>query len=217
VGFGASAAFCGAAAGAGALVLHAATAADPANIAAACKNRRRVAIREIPSMESSPTRDGEPLYAALKVAGRCYDRRMPKIKHIAISTQDVDETARFYIDVFGLKEVGKVDSPGASGYYLSDGNLNLAILKFKNDAVAGAERGKQWSGIHHIGFQVESLDEIAKKLDAAGSSPRDDVNQALGVGQGARHGGNVEVKYNGPDGVMVDVSETGWVGTSPLQ
>jgi hypothetical protein len=25
---------------------------------------------------------------------------------------------------------------------------------------------------------------------------------------------NVEVKYSGPDGVMVDVSETGWVGAS---
>jgi len=140
---------------------------------------------------------------------------MAKIKHIAISTQDVDATARFYIDVFGLEEVGKVDSPGASGYYLSDGDLNLAILHFKNDAVAGAERGAGYSGIHHIGFQVESLDEIAGKLSDAGSAPRDDVNQALGVGQGNRHG-NVEVKYSGPDGVMVDVSETGWVGTSPL-
>jgi catechol 2,3-dioxygenase-like lactoylglutathione lyase family enzyme len=141
---------------------------------------------------------------------------MPKIKHIAISTQDVDATARFYIDVFGLKEVGKVDSPGARGYYLSDGDLNLAILQFKNDAVAGAERGKDFSGIHHIGFQVESLEEIAQKLQSAGSAPRDDVNQALGVGHGPRQGGNVEVKYSGPDGVMVDVSETGWVGTSPL-
>jgi len=141
---------------------------------------------------------------------------MPKIKHIAISTQDVDATARFYIDVFGLKEVGKVDSPGARGYYLSDGDLNLAILQFKDDVVAGVERGKGFSGIHHIGFQVESLAEISSKLSAAGSSTRDDVNQALGVGQGPRHGGNVEVKYSGPDGVMVDVSETGWVGTSPL-
>ncbi len=59
---------------------------------------------------------------------------------------------------------------------MSDGDLNLVILNFKSDAVAGVERGKGWSGIHHIGFQ--------------------------------------EVKYNGPDGVMVDVSETGWVGTS---
>jgi catechol 2,3-dioxygenase-like lactoylglutathione lyase family enzyme len=141
---------------------------------------------------------------------------MAKIKHIAISTQDVDATARFYIDVFGLQEVGKVDSPGARGYYLSDGDLNLAILHFKNDAVAGVERGKDFSGIHHIGFQVESLSEIAPRLQAAGSAPRDDVNAALGVGHGTRQGGNVEVKYSGPDGVMVDVSETGWVGTSPL-
>jgi glyoxylase I family protein len=140
-----------------------------------------------------------------------------KIKHIAISTQDVEGTARFYKEVFGLTEVGKVESPGASGYYLSDGDINLAILNFKNDTVAGVERGKAWSGIHHIGFQVESLDEIAERLRAAGSAPRDDVNQALGVGQGRRHGGNVEVKYTGPDGVMVDVSETGWVGTSPLR
>jgi len=139
---------------------------------------------------------------------------MPKIKHIALSTQDVDATAKFYIDVFGMKEIAKVDSPGASGYYLSDGDLNLAILKFKSDAVAGVERGKAWSGIHHIGFEVESLEDITAKLAAVGAKPRDDVNRALGVGHGPRHGGNVEVKYTGPDGVMVDVSETGWVGTS---
>jgi catechol 2,3-dioxygenase-like lactoylglutathione lyase family enzyme len=139
---------------------------------------------------------------------------MPKIKHIALSTQDVDKTAKFYIDVFGMKEIAKIDSPGARGYYLSDGDLNLAILNFKNDAVAGVERGKEWSGIHHIGFQVENLEDIAEKLAAAGSKPRDDVNQALGVGQHGHRYGNVEVKYSGPDNVMVDVSETGWVGTS---
>jgi catechol 2,3-dioxygenase-like lactoylglutathione lyase family enzyme len=139
---------------------------------------------------------------------------MPKIKHIAISCQDVDKTAKFYIEVFGMKEVGKVESMGARGYYLSDGDLNLAILNFKSDAVAGVERGKGWSGIHHIGFQVESLEAIAERLAAAGSEPRHDVNEALGVGYGRRAHGNVEVKYSGPDGVMVDVSETGWVGTS---
>jgi glyoxylase I family protein len=139
---------------------------------------------------------------------------MPKIKHIAMSTQDVDRTAKFYIDVFGMKEIAKLDGPGARGYYLSDGDLNLAILNFKSDAVAGVERGKNWSGIHHIGFEVESLEEIAGKLAAAGSTPRDDVNEALGVGHGRRDGGNVEVKYTGPDGVMIDVSETGWVGTT---
>jgi glyoxylase I family protein len=139
---------------------------------------------------------------------------MAKIKHIAISTQDVDTTAKFYIDVFGMKEIGKVNSPNATGYYLSDGDLNLAILHFRNDQAAGVERGAGWSGIHHIGFQVESLEAIADKLAAAGSEPRHDVNEALGVGYGRRHEGNVEVKYSGPDGVMLDVSESGWVGAS---
>ena len=139
---------------------------------------------------------------------------MAKIKHIALSTQDVDRTAAFYVNVFGMKEIARIDSPNARGYYLSDGDLNLAILNFKNDAAAGAERGKAWSGLHHIGFQVESLEAIAERLAAAGSERRDDVNEALGVGRSGEHRANVEVKYSGPDGVMLDVSETGWVGSS---
>ena len=136
---------------------------------------------------------------------------MPKIKHIALSTQDVEKTARFYIDVFGMKEIARIDDPGTRGVFLSDGDLNLAILNFKNDVAAGVERGKGYSGIHHIGFQVEAMDAIADKLAAAGAPRRDDINQALGVGHGRY--ANVEVKYSGPDGVMLDVSETGWVGT----
>jgi glyoxylase I family protein len=138
---------------------------------------------------------------------------MPKLKHIALSTQDVEGTARFYMDVFGMKEIAKIDDPGTRGCFLSDGDINLAILNFKNDQAAGADRGKGFSGIHHIGFEVESLEAIADKLRAAGAPRRDDINQALGVGGRQAHG-NVEVKYTGPDGITIDVSETGWVGTS---
>ena len=68
---------------------------------------------------------------------------MAKIKHIAIATQDADNTARFYVEVLGLTEVGKIDGANASGYYLTDGNINLAILNFKNDQVAGPEYGNR--------------------------------------------------------------------------
>ena len=136
---------------------------------------------------------------------------MPKIKHIALTTQDVEGTARFYIEVFGMKEVGKIDDPGTRGCFLTDGDINLAILNFKSDAAAGVERGTSFSGIHHFGFQVESHDAIAERLTQAGARRREDVERALGMG-GHPHG-NVEVKYTGPDGVMLDVSETGWLGT----
>ena len=79
---------------------------------------------------------------------------MAQIKHIAIATQDAEKTAKFYKEVFGLKEVDQIDGENAKGFFLSDGNINLAILDFQNDQVAGAERGKAYSGIHHIGFEV---------------------------------------------------------------
>ena len=141
---------------------------------------------------------------------------MAQIKHIAIATQDADKTAKFYKDVFGLREIAKLDSPTAKGYFLSDGNINMAILDFQNDEVAGAELGMGYSGIHHIGFEVESLEEIAEKLKAANAQPRDDINQALHLGMAGRGSGNVEVKYAGPNGEIIDVSETGWVGTRGL-
>jgi catechol 2,3-dioxygenase-like lactoylglutathione lyase family enzyme len=135
---------------------------------------------------------------------------MPKLRHVAITTHDVEKTATFYIDVFGMKEMGKINDPGTTGCFLSDGVMNLAILKFKNDQAAGVERGMGFKGLHHIGFEVEDMATIADKLEAAGSTRRHDVEQALGVVDGQRKH-NVEVKYTGPDGVMLDVSETGWI------
>ncbi len=139
---------------------------------------------------------------------------MGKIKHIAISTQDPDKAAKFYIDVFGLKQIAKINSPGATGYHLTDGDINLALLKFKNDQVAGVKEGKEYKGLHHIGFEVENLEETSKKMESADAHIRDDINQVLGVGMDKQRHVNVEVKFGGPDGVIIDVSETGWAGTA---
>ena len=54
---------------------------------------------------------------------------MAKIRHIAISTEDPEKTAAWYKEVFGLEEVGR--SP--SGVYLSDGDINFAVLRMKQD------------------------------------------------------------------------------------
>ena len=140
---------------------------------------------------------------------------MAKIKHIAIATQEPDKTADFYREVFDLQMVGKVDNENAEGYYLSDGNVNIAVLRFKNETVAG-EFGSAYSGIHHIGFQVEDMAAADARLRKADSEPLTQINTALRSNNGERHKGrNVELKYGGPDGVMIDISEGGWVGTVP--
>ena len=141
---------------------------------------------------------------------------MAKIKHIALATQEPDKTAKFYKDVFDLQEVGRINNENAEGYYLSDGNINLAILRFKNEVIVGESFDTTYSGIHHIGFQVDDAEASDAKMRKAEALPMDDINSVLHTGMGSGHGGrNVELKYNGPDGVMIDISQTGWVGTDP--
>jgi methylmalonyl-CoA/ethylmalonyl-CoA epimerase len=136
---------------------------------------------------------------------------MAKIKHIALSTHDPEKTAAFYKETLGLQEVGKVKSPLAEGYYLTDGSINVAILKFKSDEAADKPEGVNFVGLHHFGFKVDDLEGTMARLEAAHADQRPQVNMAMP--QGPQHR-NFEVKFRGPDGVIFDISSTGWVGTS---
>lgn len=140
---------------------------------------------------------------------------MAKLKHITISSQDPEKTAEFYRSVFDLKQVGKIDGENAQGVYLSDGDINIAVLKFKNEIIAGPEFGVEYSGLHHIGFQVDDMSDADTRLRAADMQPRSDINSVRKSEMGNGHGGrNVALNYTGPDGVMIDISQIGWVGTN---
>ena len=136
---------------------------------------------------------------------------MARIKHIAIATPDPAKTAQFYKEVFDLEEYSPVDSPLADGYYLTDGHINLAILNFKTlEAADKGEDGLSFTGFHHLGFKVEDAEATCAKLDEVGADRRTRVmaDQTMGAGHM-----NVETKYKGPFDVIVDVSQSGWVGT----
>ena len=101
---------------------------------------------------------------------------MPRIKHIALTTQDPAKTADFYKAAFGMREIRR-NPRGA--VFLTDGYINLAILNFKTekDADVGAH-GANFSGIHHFGFEVEDLDEAVEKLEQAAGSGADRQGRA---------------------------------------
>jgi len=132
---------------------------------------------------------------------------MPRIKHIALTTQNPAKTAAFYKEAFGLREIRR-DTSGQ--VFLTDGYINLAILNFKTerDADVGAH-GANFSGIHHFGFEVEDLDAAAARLeqvDARQLTAKDNLDMGMRAG-GHR---NFEMKWQGPDGVVIDISHTGW-------
>jgi len=132
---------------------------------------------------------------------------MARIKHIALTTANPDKVAAFYTAAFGLKEIRR-SSSGA--VFLTDGYINLAILNHKTekDSDVGAH-GPNYNGIHHFGFEVDDLDEACEKLDAAQGTRltrKPGIEAPIAPG---RHR-NFEMKWSGPDEVVIDISHTGW-------
>ena len=132
---------------------------------------------------------------------------MAKLRHVAIAVPDPEKSARFYEKVFGLKRVGTTDSELASGVYLSDGVVSLALLKYKTDEAAGEEKGKDFVGVHHFGFWVDDLDETGDSIEESGGTFFLDLPDAKDTLY-------YEKKYRDPDGVIFDLSHQGWVGAS---
>ncbi len=128
---------------------------------------------------------------------------MAKIKHIALSVQDPEKTAKFYEEVFGLQRVGTTESVLASGVYLSDGEINIALLNYKTDEMAGIAPGKDYSCTHHFGFKVDDAADVKKKIEAHGGTFFMDLPALKDTLY-------YEEKFRDPEGVIFDISENGW-------
>jgi len=116
---------------------------------------------------------------------------MARIRHIALYSDDPEKEATFYRQAFGLKEVRRSES---GSIFLSDGYINIALLKSKGESEA--------KGLHHFGFQVESITAAQERLrqikpDIEILAPHEGVTFA-------------EYKLKDPDGNPFDISEKGW-------
>lgn len=132
---------------------------------------------------------------------------MAKLRHIAISVPDLEKSAKFYEETFGLKRVNFAATPFGDGLSLSDGVINLTLLHFHTDDAAGDERGKDFVGIHHMGFIVDDLEAMSQRVEANGGRFHRELKGGGGV--------DFERKFRDPDGIVFDISHKGWVGIEP--
>jgi lactoylglutathione lyase len=131
---------------------------------------------------------------------------MAKLRHLAIACKDPDKMAEFYIKAFDFKNVRTSDGPLAYGHHLSDGTIDLAILRFKTDQIG---KGMDYTGLHHFGILVEDIDEAAQRVGSHGGKHY--MDQA----DPGRTGG-FEVKMYGPEGILFDIAEHAWTGSEAL-
>ena len=133
---------------------------------------------------------------------------MARLRHIAVCVKDLEKAAKFYEDVFEMKEVGRETIEIGSAIYMSDGVINMALLNFTGKggtAASDLKEGSTFVGAHHFGIQVEDLVETQHRIEAAGGKFFFDL--------GDERAGNFERKFKDPDGVIFDISKHGWQGT----
>ena len=133
---------------------------------------------------------------------------MARLRHIALSVPDPETTARFYEKALGMERIGTLDHTQASGIYLSDGVINLAVLKYKIDEVVHKEGGTNYVGLHHFGFWVDDLDEAKDRIQSNGGS----YLTGAPPPESERANRFYEVKFSDPNGIVIDITETGWGG-----
>ena len=127
-----------------------------------------------------------------------------KLRHLAISVPDPEKAAEFYMSAFGMEKVTSVKADLADGVYLTDGTINVALLRYKDDRPMGEGKTKDWFGVHHFGFWVDDVKESRKQIEEAGGK----------WFMGEMEGDNVfyELKFADPNGTIFDITHNGWGG-----
>ena len=130
---------------------------------------------------------------------------MAKFRHIAIATNDPKATAEFYKNAFDFEQVGRAHRGARQRLFLSDGTLNIAILKFKTDQLG---KGVDYPGVHHFGVLVDDTEKATAHLESLGAE--------CFMGKENGHGkGFFEIKFKGPDGTVFDIAGHPWKGSKP--
>ena len=123
-----------------------------------------------------------------------------RIRHIALCVKDIKETADFYEKAFGLKRTEIKEGKTAFNCYMSDGEINLALLQYKGEEGSGVPKG--WAGIHHFGFQCDHLPKQQEEIEKAGGTFFYDLGDPQDEG--------FERKFRDPNGIVFDINWKGW-------
>ena len=124
---------------------------------------------------------------------------MAKLRHIAVIVPDPEKAARFFEEAFDMKIAGKA----RRGLYVSDGTVNVALLK---------QTPNEKVGLYHFGMWVDDLDEAEKKVVKAGGTYLDGRPAPKAPGAEPEAHSYYEAKYKDPLGIVFDLTHTGWVG-----
>ncbi len=121
-----------------------------------------------------------------------------KLRHIALSVEDVAKAQKFFEDAFGMTKAGDAQN----GIYMTDGTINVALLA-KGGKVPGVDN--PYYGVMHFGMWVDDLAQAEEQVKQAGAIH---YQGRLPNTPNSYY----EVKYRDPTGIIFDITASGWHG-----
>jgi len=120
---------------------------------------------------------------------------MARIVHIALKVDDLEKTSQFYEQVFGFQSVETSKVRDHTSRHLSDGTIDLALIKY--DSEGSAESLASGSGlcIHHFAIEVDDFDKAVADIGKLGCAIISDP-------------GVVPVKFRAPGGTVAEIVPT---------
>ncbi len=132
-----------------------------------------------------------------------------KTGHVGLNVSDLEESERFYRQVFGFEVVLKSEEVSRRFVFLGDGGRLVLTLWAQAQGAGRFEVGRP--GLHHLSFEVSSVEEVGqyeKRLVEEGVRLIHD--RIVSHGEGADSGG---IFFEDPDGIRLEIySPTGVEG-----
>jgi len=126
------------------------------------------------------------------VNGEIQGGHMARIVHIALKVDDLEKTTAFYEKVFGFQPVETSKVRDHTSRHLSDGTIDLALIKYDSEESAESLASGTGPCIHHFAIEVENFDQAVAEINKLGCEIISDP-------------GVVPVKFRAPGGTVAEI------------
>ncbi len=116
--------------------------------------------------------------------------------HIALKVEDLDRTSEFYEKVFGFAPTNTGKVRDHTSRHLTDGAIDLSLIKYDSEDSAEATASGQGPCIHHFAIEVDDLTRYVDEIRSFGCEIISDP-------------GVVPVKFRAPGGTVAEIVPKG--------
>jgi lactoylglutathione lyase len=117
---------------------------------------------------------------------------MARIVHIALKVEDLELTTEFYENVFGFKEMETAKVRDHTSRHLSDGTIDLALIKYDAEESTESLAAGQGPCIHHFAIEVDDVEKYAAEIKKYGCV----IVSEPGV---------IPIKFHAPGGTVAEI------------